>query len=229
MRSSKPARPLEPHSRGVPGNERISGFSDGIFTITITLMVLELHVPDPTKVSTEQLPAALVTLLPQIAAHLISFAVLGVYWVGQHNMFLHIRRHDRVMLWLNILFLMCISSMPFLLNLVVAYGNSQLAVVIYAGVLVLAGLALDTIWRYASTGHRLIDPHIEPEFIAFVHRVVLRAPLIYLLAIAVSFFSLAVAKLLFIPAILFYILPGIDRYHHHQLHAREQQPAEARE
>jgi len=224
----------------VPGNERIAGFSDGVFSITITLLVFELHVPALLDIQNQwpnqTLNGQLFNALWQLATtkgivYFASFAVLGVYWVGQHNMFLHIRRHDRTMLWLNVLFLAFVALMPFMASLINAYGDTEIAVIAYAGTLVLAGLALDTIWRYASHRHRLIEPHATPEFIAFVHRRVLLAPAIYLLAIGVALLGvlfadhsagqldlLFAAKLLFVVAVVLYIVPNpFDRYHHRQL------------
>jgi uncharacterized membrane protein len=204
-------RPLH----GVPGNERIGAFSDGVFAIAITLLVLGLVVP--AHAPEGGLITLLPDLLPKLAGHVITFAILGIYWVGHHNMFLHIKRHDRTLLWLNNLFLLFVAVMPFPTGLIVQYGNDRLAVIAYAGTLVLAGLSLDLIWRYATHNHRLVTPGMDPGLIAFVHGRVLLAPAVYLLAIAVSFVSIAGAKLLFLIVAIAYIVPNpLDHYHHRQ-------------
>jgi uncharacterized membrane protein len=132
---------------------------------------------------------------------------------------MHIKRHDRVLLWLNILFLMCVASMPFPTGLIIRYGQQQISILVYAGTLVLAGLMLDLVWWYATHGRRLVDENIDPRLVAFVHRRVLMAPLIYLFAIAVSFFSILVAKLLFIAVALVYVVPNpLDHHHRRQVH-----------
>jgi uncharacterized membrane protein len=205
---------------GVPGNERINALNDGVFAIVITLLVLELKVPEipPNLVATE-LPHALQEAVPKVLSHIISFVVLGIYWVGQHNMFLHIKRHNRILLWLDIFFLLCVASMPFPTGLIVQYGQEQIAVVIYAGTLIITGLALDLIWWYASHNHRLVDKNIDPKLVTFVHQRTLLAPVIYLVAIGLSFISLFVAKLCFVAVALLYILPNpLDHYHHSGLH-----------
>jgi uncharacterized membrane protein len=113
-------------------NERIIALSDGVFAIFITLLVLKVRVPDiPAALVAAELPHALVDLLPKFMSHVISFAVLGIYWVGHHTMFMYIKRHDRVLLWLNILFLLFVSSMPFPTGLLGQYGDQQIALVIY--------------------------------------------------------------------------------------------------
>ena len=140
---------------GVPGNERINALSDGVFAIVITLLVLELKVPElAAGVVREELPHTLKEMLPIIISHSISFFVLGIYWVGHHNMFMHIKRHNRVLLWLNIIFLMFVASMPFPTGLVVRYGQERIAVIIYAATLIAAGLMLDLIWWYATRDRR---------------------------------------------------------------------------
>src|SRR4051794_15503091 len=88
--------------RGVPGNDRLKAFSDGVFAITTTLLVLEIGTPHP---PTELSEALVHQVFPEAVATVASFVLLGVYWVGHHNMFMHIKRHDRTLLWLNILFL----------------------------------------------------------------------------------------------------------------------------
>ncbi len=219
--TSSPKRTVH---RGVPGNERIAAFSDGVFAIAITLLVLELHVP--TSVPAGGLIELVPEFLPKLAGHVITFVILGIYWVGHHNMFLHIKRHDRALLWLNNLFLLFVAIMPFPTGLIVQYGNDRMAVIAYAGTLVLAGLSLDLIWRYATYKHRLVTPGMDPGLIAFVHGRVLLAPAIYLLAIGVSFISIAGAKVLFLIVAIAYIVPNpLDHYHHRQF----QEPASGQE
>jgi uncharacterized membrane protein len=201
--------------RGVPDNARICAFSDGVFSITITLLVLELHVP---SVEPAELPVALLHTWDQWLGYIISVVVIGIYWVGQHNMFFHIKRHDRVHLWLNILFLGLVATMPFWTNLLRTYPGELVAVIMYAGTLALIGFTLDTIWRYASTDRRLVDPNIDPQLVAFVHRRVLLAPVIYLISIALSFISPYLAEALFAVVAILYIFPNpLDHYHHRAL------------
>ncbi|MBK9093225.1 MAG: DUF1211 domain-containing protein [Anaerolineae bacterium] len=206
------------HAKGhhsAPGNERIGSFSDGVFSIAITLLVLEVKVPDDI---TGGLITALPVILPKLLAHVISFAVLGIYWVGHHNMFLHIRRHDRWLLWMNILFLLFVASMPFAAALIIHYPDDQLALIFYALMLIGAGLALNLTWRYATKQRRLVPAELDADLIAFVNRRQLMAPMVYVIAVLVSFLNLNVAKLLFILVPLLYIVPSpLDQFHHKQL------------
>ena len=104
--------PVVKHTK-VPGNERINAFCDGVFAIVITLLVLEIKVPEiPIDHIATELPAALLAMVPKIFGHILSFAVLGIYWVGHHNQMVHVKHHDRVYLWLTILFLQPLIDKP---------------------------------------------------------------------------------------------------------------------
>lgn len=201
-------------------NERLMAFSDGVFAITITLLLLEVKVPEITSTPIAELPSALWHLIPKILGHLISFIVLGMYWVAHHNLFAHIRRHDHVLLWLNILLLLCTASIPFPTGLLGEYPDAQISVVLYAAVLALTGIAMLLIWWYATT-HRLVEESIDPEFVDFVYRYVRIAPISYIVAILASFLSLSLSKFIFIAVVVFYIIPKpFHRHHYRQLSQR---------
>jgi uncharacterized membrane protein len=211
-KSSFPKRLLH---RGVPGNERMAAFSDGVFAIAITLLVLGLEVP--TRVPAGGLIALVPEFLPRLAGHVVTFAILGIYWVGHHNMFMYVKRHDRTLLWLNNLFLLFVAAMPFPTGLIVQYPSDRLAVIVYASTLVCAGLSLELIWLYATHRRQMVAHELDPELITFVHRRVLLAPAIYLVAIAASFVSITAAKVLFVLVAVAYIVPNpLDHYHHRQ-------------
>lgn len=205
-------KPLAAH-----GNERLAAFSDGVFAITITLLVLEIKVPDiaPDLVATE-LPIALWHQVPKMIGHVLSFFVMGLYWIAHHNMFMHVKRHDHVLLWLNTLFLLCIASVPFPTGLLGHYPDAQIAVVSYGSILFLTGVFLNLIWWYATT-HQLIDQGLDSKFIQFVHRYIRVAPLLYLLSIGIAFINLTLAKLIFLIVAIFYIIPNpFHRRHYKQ-------------
>lgn len=208
-----------PAVRGAPGNERVNAFSDGVFSIAITLLAFSLQVPETAPAGLlQELPM----LIPSALGFGVSFFVLGVYWVGHHNMMLHIKRHDRWLLWLNILFLMFVAAMPFAALLLVRYPDDRMAIIVYATMLIGAGLTLNLMWRYATQAGRLVPPNMDPDLIGFVNRRQLMAPALYLVAIALSFVSTLAAKLLFVIVPLLYIVPSpLDRYHHKQLGANE--------
>lgn len=217
MSDDKPDKSFRLIPKGVSGNERIVALSDGVFAIVITLLVLEIKVPE---VAANELSHALVENIPKILSHVVSFVVLGIYWIGHHNMFMHIKRHDRVLLWLNILFLLCVATMPFPTGLIVQYTDQQVSLVVYAATLVAAGLSLDLIWWYVTRNRRLVDEAMTQAFVTSVHRRILIAPVFYTIAIAVSFISVALAYVIIVLVVLYYVLPlPFDHFHHFHFHS----------
>lgn len=190
---------------------RIEALTDGIFAVAMTLLILDIKVPVVTDAA--QLPRALFALWPRCASYAISFLMLGIYWVGQHNQFHLIRHTDRTVLWINIVFLMTISFVPFSTALLSSYPLQQAAVVVYGGNLIVIGLILYGHWSYATHGRRLVDPELEERIVRTVERRILIGPALFALAIAVSFFSLRAALAVFAVVPLWYFVPGrIDRH-----------------
>ena len=206
-------------AKGAADNLRLNAMSDGVFAIVITLAVFVIKIPDlaPGQAATE-LPRALVKLLPDFAGLFLSFIVLGIYWVGHNNVFLHVLKHDRLMLWLNILFLLSVALIPFPTTLLIRYGESQVAVVFYATTLLVGGVLLDLIWWYATFNRHLMCDTVQPALVRSFHVRILTGPAIYLVAIGVSFLSLPAAKILCAVAIVYYLVPTVqDLLHHEQL------------
>ncbi len=99
--------------------ERTVFFSDAVFAIAITLLALELQVPQiPERVAAAELTSALVELRPKFFSFVVSFWVIGFYWLAHHRIFHHVRAYDRGMLLINLLFLMWIVLMPFSASLI---------------------------------------------------------------------------------------------------------------
>jgi uncharacterized membrane protein len=190
---------------------RLEAFSDGVFAVAITLLVLNLQIPQIATVS--ELVPKLGALWPKLLSYALSFVIVGIYWVAHHNTFHYIIRSDRNLLWLNILLLMCIVFLPFPTALLGQYPEQRVSIIIYAGTLVITGLVLQALWWYATSRYRLVDRNIDPRLVQRATRRNLTAPLIYLLAIGISVFSVPASLVLLLLVPLYYIFPGrIDRY-----------------
>jgi len=121
---------------------RVEALSDGVFAIVITLLILDIRVPD---VEYNQLLSSLVALLPRILAYVISFGVIGVYWLAHHQSLQLIGRLNGFLIWLNFLYLLAVSFMPFPTALLGRYPMQPIPIVIYGLNLIVAnatGLAL---------------------------------------------------------------------------------------
>jgi uncharacterized membrane protein len=206
-------------AKAAADNVRLNAISDGVFAIVITLMVFEIKIPEiASGQAATELSKALLKMMPDFAILFLSFVILGIYWVGHNNVFLHVIRHNRLLLWLNILFLLTVALIPFPAALLVRYGNAQISVILYAINLGIGGLLLDLIWAYATYNRRLMCDSVQSDLIRSFHVRILTGPVIYLVAIGISFFSLTVAKILFALAIIYYLVPTVqDLLHMEQL------------
>ncbi len=191
--------------------ERTVYFSDAVIAIAITLLAPNLEVPEvpPGLVATE-LPGRLLELRSQLLSFVISFPVIGNYWMAHHRTFNYIRGYDRRLLLLNFLFLMWVVLMPFSAFLLGEYGDQQISVVLYATNMVLAGLTLSWLWRYARSGLRLVTPDVDPRVVRYNNLRGLILPLVFLLSIGVSFLDVFAAELCWV--LSFAIRPVLLRY-----------------
>ncbi len=200
---------------GGRGLDRVLALSDGVFAIAITLLVLNIEVPEiPEDLVAQELPGELFDLWPKFFSYVLSFVVILFYWTAHHGIFGAIRDYDRGLIWLNSLFLMCVAFLPFPTDLLGEYGDQQLVVVFYAGSLAITRLLLTAVWWYASSGHRLIHDDLDRGTIKLFRIRGLAIPLVFLISIVISFFSVtaAVYSWLLLVVIDFALLRVLDRY-----------------
>ncbi len=132
---------------------RVIALSDGVFAIILTILVLDLEVPELEP--GQSLGSALVGLGPTFAAYMISFLMTGMYWVWHRDLFAGVRHVDRAVVWLNLLFLLPASLIPFAASLLGAYGHEPAALHAY-GVLFIT-LA---VFRWLFTGYLVHRPEL---------------------------------------------------------------------
>ena len=194
--------------------DRIEALSDGIFAIAMTILIFDLKVPILHKeTASATLPDALLALWPKILGYVISFVILGVYWVAHHLHFASIKRADRGLLWINILFLMCIGFVPFSTGLMGEYIHHPLPVILYGINLIVISLVLALHWWYATRHGRLVDATIDPHLVRSVIHVIFMGPVVYLAAIACAFINTMISILLYALVTLIYIIPGGAHLH----------------
>ena len=188
---------------------RIEALTDGVFAVAMTLLVLDIKVPElEPPLATAELPLKLLLLWPKFLSYLISFVILGVYWVGHHIQLSFIRRADRPLLWINILFLLWVALVPFSTALLSEYAKTRIAIAVYGANLIAIGLTLTLHWWYATTEARHVDADIHPHLVRDAMKRTLMAPVIYLIAIALSFVRAELSLILYALVPILYILPG---------------------
>ena len=141
--------------------ERTVLFSDAVIAIAITLLVLDIRLPDVPLTDPSALRDALLALWPKYLAYALSFLVVGSFWMGHMQKFRLIRRYDATLAWINLLFLMAIGFVPFA-SAVISSHENVVSYALYDGTMVAAALLSTATWAYASYGDRLIDPGLDP-------------------------------------------------------------------
>ncbi|WP_231184301.1 TMEM175 family protein [Haladaptatus sp. DYF46] len=140
------------------GMNRLMGFSDGVFAIAITLLILNIEVPKPTGAAAL---SQIVDEWPDILSYVISFLVIGNYWIVHHDIFGDVERYNQKLLWLNIIYLMFIAFIPFSTSLIGDFPGG-VPVMVYAGTLTLTSIVLAVLWRYAW-GSDLLDGTVDRD------------------------------------------------------------------
>ncbi len=170
--------------------ERIVFFSDAVMAIAITLLVIDLRLPDiSASQAATNLTARLAELTPRIVSFVISFAVVGIYWSSHHRYFGYIKRYDGRLIFLNLIFLFFIVLMPFVASLLGQYSYLPIAVVVYGLAVAATGFSIGAIWWYASHHRRLVDAGLDEEFIRIRNRVALVVPLIFVVSVPFAWLS----------------------------------------
>lgn len=178
------------HSQKATGIEleRLMFFSDAVFAIAITLLVLEIKVPEREAIhSAGALMQALGALLPKYFAFFLSFLVVGYYWVMHHTMFRYIRRWDDWLVAINLVLLLCVAFLPFPVALFGSFRHYAPALVFYAASLAVTGIVQSVLWHYATRGRRLVDPHLDRHTVRLVHFRSLALPAVFAISIPLAF------------------------------------------
>ena len=184
--------------------ERIGALSDGLFAIAMTLIVLEIHVPDPAGIATDgELIAQLGALAPRFLTYLLSFLTLGIFWNGQQTQLSYLARANRDLSWLSLLFLAIIALFPFTTSLLAEFFSFRVALGLYWLNIFLTGLAILAVWIYARRAG-LLREDVGPEIDRAIRRRIVIAQALYAMGFVLG---LVVGTL---PAVIFIVLVQLN-------------------
>lgn len=178
---------------------RLEAFSDGVLAIAITLLVLEIRVPDVPKGST--LAHELLHLWPKYAVFIVSFVTIGIMWINHHALFQGVEGVDRGLLFLNLLLLLSISFVPFptaVLGDYVQAGNTgHAAAVLYGANMLLVGIGFLGLWWYLRAHPGLRSSDLNDDAVRQAMRRTIIGPVLYATSIVVALVSAPAALVLF--------------------------------
>jgi uncharacterized membrane protein len=167
---------------------RIEAFSDGVFAIAITLLVLQLNLPHlPVHPTDRDLWNALFQMAPSYFTFVLSFAVIGRYWLAHHALFHRIQKSDGKLAVLNLLLLLTVVALPFPTEVLGQYGNLAAAVIFYAVSISLIGLMMGVLWRHAVK-RGLLYPDVSQRTIRNSYYRSSSVPIIFLASVPVAAF-----------------------------------------
>jgi uncharacterized membrane protein len=169
------------------GLERVAALSDGVFAIAMTLIVLEIRVPELGEHVTDgDLWNALVLLGPRFVTYLLSFLTLGIFWAGQQTQLNHMRQANRDLSWIYVGFLAFVSLMPFTTSLLAEHIELRLALLIYWANIFVLGTILFLAWIYARRAG-LLKEEAGPTVDHTIRRRILVAQALYAIGAALAF------------------------------------------
>jgi uncharacterized membrane protein len=197
------------------GTERLLAFSDGVFAIAITLLVLNIGVPHVAH----GLLAKVLQQWPHYLGYVLSFFVIGIIWAQHHEMFVLIKRSNHTFVLINIIFLMWVAVVPFPTALLAEGLSSadapgrRAALVIYTGMFLLGALLVNLQWRYARVDRRLLAEDANDSVVRRTTRSYAVGPVVYLIDLLVAFISVEASLALFCLIALFYAIAPMPAIH----------------
>jgi len=169
--------------------DRLAALSDGVFSVAMTLLVLDLRAPTAEAIHSEHdLLAALAALGPRLVTYMMSFLTLGIFWLGQQAQLDRLARSDRDLAWLHIAFLFAVTLVPFSTGLLAEFMSLRSALLVYWANILLLGVVLYLTWGHASRA-KLIKEDTTPETVAAICRRIVVAQSLYALGAALCVFN----------------------------------------
>ncbi len=194
---------------------RFETFSDSVFAIAATLLVVNLRLPDLSSLTSSQSTQRLAWLWPQLLEYATSFAIIGVLWINHHALFHFLKKVDRVSLIINLALLLCVAFIPYPTALMAQYPRNRPVVILFGSTMATSGFVFSALWFYAVRQYFRSEPRIDRRFIRDASWWTLGYPASYVLATVLALVDprMSIALYAIIPIV--YLLPGvIDRQLH---------------
>jgi uncharacterized membrane protein len=169
---------------------RLEAFSDGIFAVAITLLVLEIKIPPPESAG---LAGIVLEQWPAFLAFFISFMTILIMWINHHAIFKLVHRTDHTFIVLNGLLMLLITFVNYPTSLLAehiqahALEDQIFAAAFYSATFVAISIAFQALWRYATYERRLLGQKVDPALVATIHQQYRFGPLLYLVAVGLAF------------------------------------------
>lgn len=196
---------------GIYSAERLVTYIDAIFAIALTLLIIEIHLPEAT--GEDGLLSMLGHEWPKFVSFIISFMIISVVWFNHHTMFHYIKRVDHAMLVMNTLLMLNIIVIPFCSSVLGEFAaeggtDAKVSALIYGGWITLGGIPFNLIWNYALKHDRLLHEGCDRNALLGIKKHYNRGPVIYLLVTLLSLIDAWAGIIGFAVLILLYFMPA---------------------
>jgi uncharacterized membrane protein len=193
---------------------RLAAFSDGVFAVAVTLLVLEVHVPQASGPQlSENLLHGLLEQAPKFFSYALSFMIICIWWVAHHHLLDLVRRTDRGLLWLNSLFLLCLAFVPFPTAMMGDYPRERVAVMFYGAVTTAAGICFACMRFYVFYVGRLVGETLDRRLMRGAMLKSAMNPLLHAAAVLLALVDTRLAMVLYTLLPLTFIVPSaLDRH-----------------
>lgn len=182
---------------------RMETLVDGIFAIAMTLLVLNLSIPQLThSISNITIENQLISLIPKFFTYALSFILLATFWRINHQQFYRIKRIDNTLVWITVIWLLFVALMPFSTPLIGEYGSVQISEIFFDVNMFLIGILSALSWYYA-TEKGFTDKELTNEKIHKIRKLNLIFPVVALLAIGATFITPSWSGVTYISIVIF--------------------------
>jgi uncharacterized membrane protein len=190
---------------------RLEAFSDGVFAIAITLLIIDIKIPSEEDLKHQTLFWYIWHQWPKYFAYILSFVIVGIYWANHHYLFKFFKKTDHIFNMLNVLFLMTIAFLPYpsgiLGEYIITPEHSKYAVNFYAFSIWLPAFSWLIMWLYAKNKKRIIDHRLTENFLKSMTWQYIISNILYITAFLVSLISPFVSIITCVSLTLLYLLP----------------------
>jgi uncharacterized membrane protein len=192
---------------------RLEALGDGIFAVAMTILVIEMGVPLVKGNSWKDFNDALHELWPDLLCYIISFVVLGIMWFGHRMMFEYIGRSNRYFIFLGVLFYLVVCLVPYSTRFLSHYTLKWYGIMIYGINLSLCNLTLFAQWLYGINKASLLHQEIPAEVKKEAKILFLLSPVVYAIAIGISFFAPVISIIIYVITPILYLIPNkLDKH-----------------
>jgi uncharacterized membrane protein len=184
---------------------RLENFSDGVFAIAVTLLVLNIRIPDTKNMDNQLLNHVLLHLAPHLLTFIFSFLVIGVFWIAHHRIFSFVNIPDSTLLWINNVYLLFIALTPFPASILSENPFLPTAILAYTITLFIIAMLHFILLEYILRNKHLKHPALTPEIYKSAQRNAIVGPICYILAGVGAFVNVYISFFFIVGSMFFYI------------------------